>query len=48
MPESKPTNEAFEAFRDFAKRVVSVPKTEIDRREAAYQKARKGPRKAKA
>ncbi len=30
----------FEKFRDFAKRVISVPKSEIDRREAEYQKQR--------
>lgn len=31
----------FEKFRDFAKKIVSVPKSEIDRREIAYKKARK-------
>jgi hypothetical protein len=30
-----------EKFRDFAKKVVSVPKAEIDRREKEYKKARK-------
>jgi len=28
-------------FRDFAKQVIFVPKTEIDRRDAAWKKARK-------
>jgi hypothetical protein len=31
----------FDKFRDFAKKVISVPKAEIDRREKAYKKARK-------
>jgi len=35
----------FEKFREFTKKVVSVPKTEIDRREAEYQKSRKNKRK---
>jgi len=33
-PEPKP----FEKFQQFAKKVLSVPKKEIDRREAQYQK----------
>ena len=48
MPKTKPTNEAFDRFRAFAQQVVSVPKTEIDRRAKAYAKARKKLRKAKA
>lgn len=35
----------FEKFRDFTKRVVSVPKAVIDQREKEYQKARKQKRK---
>ena len=31
----------FEKFREFTRKVVSVPKAEIDRREAEYQKSRK-------
>jgi hypothetical protein len=31
----------FEKFREFTKRVVSVPKAEIDRREKQYKAARK-------
>jgi hypothetical protein len=38
----------FEKFRDFTKRVVSVPKAEIDRREKEYRAARKRKRKARA
>jgi len=32
----------FEKFRQFTKKIVSVPKSEIDRRETEYKKARKG------
>jgi hypothetical protein len=35
----------FEKFRQFTQKIVSVPKEEIDRREAEYQKARKNKRK---
>jgi hypothetical protein len=31
----------FEKFRQFTRAIVSVPKTEIDRREAEYKKTRK-------
>jgi len=47
MPDTKTTNNEADAFRAFAKQVVSVPKAEIDRREKAYKEGRKGPRKAK-
>ena len=36
---------AFERFRKFAKKVVSVPKAEIDRREKEYQRKRQRVRK---
>jgi hypothetical protein len=36
----------FEKFRQFTKKIVSVPKVEIDRREKQYQKARKAKRKS--
>jgi hypothetical protein len=35
----------FEKFREFTQKIVSVPKVEIDRREAEYQKSRKNKRK---
>jgi hypothetical protein len=38
---TKSNNEEAENFRRFAKQIISVPKTEIDRREAEYQKTRK-------
>jgi hypothetical protein len=37
---NRPKSE-FENFRDFTKKIVGVPKSEIDRREAEYQKTRK-------
>jgi len=36
----------FEKFRRFTKKIVSVPKAEIDRREQQYKKARKAKRKS--
>jgi hypothetical protein len=42
---NKKTGTEFEKFSQFAKQVVSVPKAEIDRREAEYQKARKQEKK---
>ena len=47
MTKNDPITDA-DRFRTFAKKVVSVPKSEIDRREDAYQKARQAIRKAKA
>jgi hypothetical protein len=35
-------------FRAFSKRIISVPKAEIDRRAAEYAKKREASRKAKA
>jgi hypothetical protein len=41
MDTKNKTKTNFENFRDFTKKIVSVPKSEIDRREAEYQKSRK-------
>ena len=35
----------FDKFREFARKVISVPKSEIDRREKEYKKARKKERR---
>jgi hypothetical protein len=35
------TETPFEKFRQFTKKIVSVPKAEIDRRETEYKKAHK-------
>jgi hypothetical protein len=40
IKENKNKEAAFERFRDFAKKIISVPKAEIDRRETEYKKAR--------
>jgi hypothetical protein len=37
---TKPEPKPFEKFQQFAKQVLSVPKKEIDRREAQYQEQR--------
>jgi len=44
------TNEAtpFEKFRELTKKVVSVPKAEIDRRENKYQKTRQKAKRRKS
>jgi hypothetical protein len=46
-PTAKPEPSAFEKFRQFTAKVLSVPKAEIDRREAEYQKDRKKARARK-
>jgi hypothetical protein len=38
----------YERFERLAKQVISVPKSEINKREAEYQKARKAAKKRKA
>jgi hypothetical protein len=38
--QSKPSEE-YQNFEKLAKQLISVPKSEIDKREAEYQKARK-------
>lgn len=37
----KPDLSPFERFREFARRIIAVPKAEIDRQEAKYQQERK-------
>jgi hypothetical protein len=37
----KPDLSPFERFREFARRIIAVPKAEIDREEAKYQRYRK-------
>ena len=43
---AKPEPTPFEKFQQFTKKVLSVPKTEIDRREKEYQKGRNKKSKA--
>ena len=39
--DAKPDLSPFERFREFARRVIAVPKAEIDKQEAKYQRQRK-------
>jgi hypothetical protein len=36
----------FERFREFARRIIAVPKSEIDKQEAEYQRQRQARKKA--
>jgi hypothetical protein len=45
---SKPPSEEYQNFEKLAKQLISVPKSEIDKREAEYQKQKKAGRKRKA
>ncbi len=38
---TKPDVTPFERFRDFARGIIAVPKAEIDKQEAEYQRQRK-------
>ena len=39
---NKPPSEEYQRFEKLAKQLISVPKSEIDKREAEYQKQKKG------
>ena len=43
--DSKPPSEEYERFEKLAKQLISVPKSEIDKREAEYQRQKKTARK---
>ncbi len=43
---SKPSDE-YERFEKLAKQLIAVPKSEIDKREAEYQRAKKHAKKRK-
>lgn len=38
---SKPPSEEYQNFEKLAKQLISVPKSEIDKREAEYQRTKK-------
>ncbi|HYW73222.1 MAG TPA: hypothetical protein VE961_19535 [Pyrinomonadaceae bacterium] len=40
-PPSKSTSEEYQRFESLVRQVVSVPKSELDKREAEYQRDRK-------
>jgi hypothetical protein len=42
---SKPPSEEYARFENLAKQLISVPKSEIDKREAEYQKQKKAAKK---
>jgi hypothetical protein len=42
---NKPPSEEYQNFEKLAKQLISVPKSEIDKREAEYQKAKKSGKK---
>jgi hypothetical protein len=45
-PETPPPEQTpFQRFEEFARRVISVPKVEIDEREKAYRERRSKPQK---
>jgi hypothetical protein len=41
-------SEEYQRFEKLAKQLISVPKSEIDKRQAQYEKARKAAKKRKA
>ena len=43
----KPPSEEYARFEKLAKQLISVPKSEIDKREAEYQLAKKSAKKRK-
>jgi hypothetical protein len=47
-PPSNDKSDEYLRFEEFARQIISVPKSEIDKREAEYQKARKAAKKRKA
>jgi len=47
MNKPTPTNEAFDRFRAFAQKVVSVPKAVVDRREKEFKARKEEARKAR-
>lgn len=42
---SKPPSEEYQNFEKLKKQLISVPKSEIDKREAEYQKQKKATKK---
>lgn len=45
---NKAPSDEYKRFESFVKTVIAVPKSELDRREAEYQKAKKVTKKQKA
>ena len=47
-PPSKSTSEEYDRFESLVRQVIAVPKSELDRREAAYQRKKIAEKKKKA
>ena len=47
-PPSKNTSQEYDRFEQFVKELVSVPKSELDKREAEYQRKKLAEKKRKA
>ena len=45
---TKPPSEEYQRFEKLAKALIAVPKSELDKRQAQYEKARKAAKKRKA
>lgn len=45
---TKPPSEEYTRFEQLARQVISVPKSELDKREAAYQRKKTNEKKRKA
>lgn len=45
---TKPPSEEYQRFEQFVKELVAVPKSELDKREAAYQRKKLAEKKRKA
>jgi len=45
---TKPPSEEYSRFESLVKQVIAVPKSEIDKRQAQYEKSRKAAKKRKA
>lgn len=44
---SKPPSDEYQRFEKLARQIIAVPKSELDKREAAYQRAKKAAKKKK-
>ncbi len=45
---NKPPSEEYQRFENLARHIIAVPKSEINKRQAEYEKARKAAKKKKA
>jgi hypothetical protein len=45
---TKPPSEEYSRFEQLARQVIAVPKSELDKREAAYQRKKTNEKKRKA